>query len=79
MTEDELLRRTAEARQNAAFATFQQDFADYGMLLGTMNPLELAEEIGKVFQAPKQAALMATLLARIITLEEALVHMGGRE
>lgn len=72
MTEDELLRRTAEARQNAAFATFQQDFADYGHLLGSMSPLEFSEEIGKVFTAPKAAAIITVLLARIATLENRL-------
>lgn len=70
MTDDELLRKAAEARQITAFATFQQDFADYGMLVGSMTPLELAQEIGSVFTVPKQAAIVTTLLARLIAAEE---------
>lgn len=69
MTENEILKRAAAARQNAVYAEFQQNFQDYGQLLGTMSPLEWAEEIGKVFQSPKQAAIIAVMLARIITLE----------
>lgn len=63
--ESELLQKTAESRQR----DFVESFKNYGMLLGTMSPEELAVEIGQVFPIPKQAALVCTLMARLIALE----------
>ncbi len=46
-----------------------EEFKNYGMLLDTMTPQELAVQIGESFIAPKQAALLAHITARIIRLE----------
>lgn len=68
MNEDELLQKTAESRQH----DFIESFKNYGMLLGSMTPSELAVELGIVFHEPKQAAIVCMLMARIFALEARL-------
>jgi hypothetical protein len=65
MKDDEIIAQTAEAQR----ARFVEEFKNYGMLLDTMTPGELAVQIGENFPIPKQAALLAHMAARIIKLE----------
>lgn len=69
MTEDEILHQTAQARADVDTAAYIESFKNYGMLLDSMNPLELCLEIGKAFRDPKQCAIIAVLLMRIEKLE----------
>lgn len=61
----DILGKAAEARQK----DFVESFKNYGMLLGTMDPMEFAAEIGLIFPIPKQAAIVAVLLQKILELE----------
>ena len=71
-TREGLAQATAEAQR----ARYVEEFKNYGMLLDTMTPQELAVEIGGNFMPPKQAALLAHMAARIIALE---MRLNGRE
>ena len=63
--ENDIVQATAEAQR----ARYVEEFKNYGMLLDTMTPQELAVQIGENFIMPKQAALLAHMAARIIALE----------
>jgi hypothetical protein len=63
--QDDLFQQTAESNRR----NFVDEFKNYGMLLDSMTPVELAAEIGKHFVDPWQAAIVTTLMARIIEWE----------
>lgn len=73
--ECDLLRIAAESRQR----DFVESFKNYGMLLNTLSPEEFSVEIGSVFVIPKQAAIVAVLLARLVALEETLDSLEDNE
>lgn len=54
----------------SAMARFVEQFKNYGMLLQTMTPQELACEIGRTFQDPKQAAIIVLLAQMVIGRSE---------
>lgn len=70
---DETIQKAAQANAQAQMEAqaqhFFEQFKNYGLLLNTMSPDELATEIGKHFISPFQCAIITTLMARLIALE----------
>lgn len=62
MDAPDMIQQTAEAQ----LARFVEQFKNYGMLLDTMTPSELACEIGRVFPDPKQAAVIVFIAQQVI-------------
>lgn len=69
---EDILQSTASAAAKAQQETFFRTFRDYGLLLNTLTPDQLASEIGTHFPNCYQAAIVTTLMARLIAVERRL-------